>query len=185
MQVSDRCQVGFSPTGSCGAWLLASTHATVGACCEHTHAVEEVTGFRLAGAGAQRQGIASSVRLVVGPAGTMHCAAAEAKACFQCGSWALGDGSIMQRDVGTGVCKHKPLSSEICRVSGGCAGHWFLQWQKLMGSSVEQATGSHGCSCCMEDTGPTFSSSLFPAICNHPALPVCGVKAKWALHTVP
>lgn len=47
---------------------------------------------------------------------------------------------------------------------GSYPGHWFLQGQKLLGSSTEQATESHGCSHCMADMGGPSPSFLFHAI---------------------
>lgn len=47
---------------------------------------------------------------------------------------------------------------------GSSPGHWFLQGQKLLGSSTEQATENHGCSRCMADIGGPSPSFLFHAI---------------------
>lgn len=49
-------------------------------------------------------------------------------------------------------------------VLSGYAGHWFLQSQKLLGSSAEQVTGNNSGSHCMVITGCPCSS-LFLAIC--------------------
>lgn len=54
------------------------------------------------------------------------------------------------------------------------AGHCFLQWQKLLGSSAEWVTGNNCCSHCVVDTDSTCSSSLVLAICIHLSLLVSG-----------
>ena len=53
------------------------------------------------------------------------------------------------------------------RVRGGYPGYEFLLWQKLLGSSTEQATANSGCSRCMADIGSPSPSSLFQAISAH------------------
>ena len=60
----------------------------------------------------------------------------------------------------------------------------------LLESSAEQATGNHGCSCCMAGIGSLCLSSLFLAVCRHlscSSLPsdLGGVKLKWFLCAVP
>lgn len=57
-----------------------------------------------------------------------------------------------------GVCGQKP---EICRGPCSCAGHWFLQWQKLLLSSAEWVTGNHGYSYYVADIGTLCPSACF------------------------
>lgn len=52
--------------------------------------------------------------------------------------------------------------TEICKGPCSCAGHWFLQWQKWLGSSAEEVTGNPGHSCCVaECPWPSLFLSLY------------------------
>ena len=48
-------------------------------------------------------------------------------------------------------------------VRGGCPGHWFLQWWKLIGLFAEQVTENSDWSCFLTDISNPYSFS-FPLI---------------------
>lgn len=52
-------------------------------------------------------------------------------------------------------------------IHSGYTGYWFLQWQKGLRASVEQAMGNHGHAHCMADPCSPCSSSFFLMISVH------------------
>lgn len=111
--------------------LLACTHASTGASSRYVH-----------GGGGWLHG----PKLVL-----CTCTVPEATVGFQCRSWVLGilwqggqgegeeSGDGLRQLVSVNAKTCGALSGKSCRVYGGCA--WFPQWQKLLGSSLEQYAG--------------------------------------------
>lgn len=69
----------------------------------------------------------------------------------------------MENGVGrvAGISEYKYfLGENQCNLQegcGSCAGHWYLQWQKLLGSSTKQITGNPRHSHTVADSGlPDF-----------------------------